>query len=47
MLHKRKKNKMKKRVLITGGNKGIGLGLTKPEYINGTTVDINNGSFPR
>jgi len=23
------------------------LATTSPEYINGTTVDINNGSFPR
>ncbi len=45
-----------KTVLITGGNKGIGLALIingvwlateSPEYINGTTIDVNNGSYMR
>jgi short-subunit dehydrogenase involved in D-alanine esterification of teichoic acids len=46
---------MIEKVLITGGNKGIGQALTKmfwlaiesPEYINETTIDINNGAYPR
>ena len=41
--------------LITGGNKGIGLEVAKAmlwlaessEYINGTTIDVNNGSYMR
>ncbi len=51
--------KIVKKALITGENKGIGthadevaktilwLATESPEYINGTTIDINSGSYAR